>query len=103
MQPTTESSSSRISSPLRLALVGVVLFFVGFVLNGFANSATNLLWMTPYADTITALGFVFAILGAVRAGSSTREILIVGLVFGIGTFYVGEPHGPTLRLVLASN
>jgi hypothetical protein len=71
---------------------GLGLFFLGFALGGVANSATSLLWITPYADTLTALGFVFSLFGAVRAGSSTREIIIVGIVFGIGTFYLGEPH-----------
>ncbi len=46
----------------------------------------------PFADTMTALGFVLALLGAVLAGSTLREVLIIGIIFGIGTFYVGEPH-----------
>ena len=46
----------------------------------------------PFADTITALGFVLALFAAARAGTRIRQILIVGIIYGIGTFYLGEPH-----------
>src|SRR6267378_5599194 len=78
-------------SPRNLAILGLVLFFVGFALGGVGNQAGALV-VLPFADTITALGFVLALSAAVRAGSRIRQILIVGIVYGIGTFYLGEPH-----------
>ncbi len=72
--------------------VGVVLFVVGFVLGGVGNTVSGALWIVPYSDTLDALGFVLALFGAALAGSTIREIVIVGIIFGVGTFYVGEPH-----------
>jgi len=91
------AGTSRIGISRRLGLVGLGLFFLGFGLNGVGNLPTpssqpSLLWVVPFADTLSALGFVLSLFGAAGAGSSTREIAIVGIVFGVGTFYVGEPH-----------
>jgi len=79
-------------SPRKLAVIGIILFFVGFALGGVGNQVQGALFVIPFADTITVLGFVLAVLAAARAGSRIRQILIVGIVFGIGTFYLGEPH-----------
>jgi hypothetical protein len=98
MQTTGKlAGTSRIGPARRLGLGGLGLFFLGFSLNGVGNlpsspSQPSLLWVVPYADTLSALGFVLSLFGAARAGSSTREIAIIGIVFGVGTFYVGEPH-----------
>lgn len=80
------------SSTLRsYALIGIVLYAFGFVLNWIGNGLDQF-WLVPYADTISALGFVVALYSASLAGVSTRLIVVIGLIFGIGTFYVGEPH-----------
>lgn len=80
------------SSTLRsYALIGIVLYAFGFVLNGIGNGLSQL-WLVPYADTIAALGFVVALYAASLTGVSTRLIVVIGLIYGIGTFYVGEPH-----------
>lgn len=80
------------SSTLRsYALIGIVLYAFGFVLNGIGNGLAQY-WLVPYADTIGALGFVVALYTASLAGVSTRVIVVIGLIYGIGTFYVGEPH-----------
>ena len=80
------------SSTLRsYALIGIVLYAFGFVLNGIGNGLAQF-WLVPYADTVGALGFVVAVYSASLAGVSTRVIAVIGLVYGIGTFYVGEPH-----------
>jgi len=79
-------------SPRKLAVLGLILFFVGFALGGVGNQVSGALVLLPFADTITALGFVLAVSAAVRAGSRIRQILIVGIIYGIGTFYLGEPH-----------
>ncbi len=76
----------------KYGVVGVVLFVVGFVLGGVGNTVSGALWIVPYSDTLDALGFVLALFGAALAGSTIREIVIVGIIFGVGTFYVGEPH-----------
>jgi hypothetical protein len=73
-------------------MTGIVLYIVGFALGGVGNQVQGALPVTPFADTLTALGFVLALVAASRAGSTLREILIVGIVFGVGTFYLGEPH-----------
>ncbi len=74
------------------ALAGIGLFLIGFGLGGVGNSAETLLWITPFGDTLTGLGFVLSLLGAARAGSSAMEMVIIGIIFGVGTFYLGEPH-----------
>src|SRR5947209_19554659 len=79
-------------TPRKLAVLGLVLFFVGFALGGVGNQVTGALVVIPFADTITALGFVLALFAAARAGTRIRQILIVGIIYGIGTFYLGEPH-----------
>ncbi len=76
----------------KYGLAGVGLFIVGFLLGGIANSAEEYLPLASIGDTLTGLGFVLSIIGAARAGSSIRELLVIGTVFGIGTFYLAEPH-----------
>ncbi len=78
------------SSTLRsYAMIGIVLYAFGVVLNEIGNGLTQL-WLVPYADTISALGFVIALYTASLAGVGTRLIVVIGLVYGIGTFYVSE-------------
>lgn len=84
--PTLPSSTVR-----SYALIGSVIYAFGFVLNGIGNGLAQL-WLVPYADTMTGLGFVIALYTASLAGVSTRLIVLVGVIFGVGTFYVGEPH-----------
>jgi hypothetical protein len=72
------------------AMIGIVLYAFGFVLNSIGNSLTQF-WLIPYADTISALGFVVALYTASLAGLGTRLVVLIGLVYGIGTFYVVEP------------
>jgi len=90
--PSTTQIKSGVGQFRKLALAGIVLFLVGFILGGVGNQVSGALPVIPFADTLTALGFVLALFAASRAGSALREILVVGIVFGIGTFYVGEPH-----------
>jgi len=89
--PSTTQIKSGVGASRKLALAGIVLFLVGFILGGVGNQVSGALPVIPFADTLTALGFVLALFAASRAGSALREILVVGIVFGIGTFYVGEP------------
>lgn len=103
-----QTGSKQIQAPrLGLArkagLAGLGLYFLGFALGGVANSASNLLPITPYADTIITLGFVLAIFRAIRAGSSTREILIVGIIFGVGLSTWARNTGPIPPLVSDSD
>ncbi len=79
------------SSTLRsYAMIGIVLYAFGVVLNEIGNGLTQL-WLVPYADTISALGFVIALYTASLAGVGTRLMVVIGIVYGIGTFYVSEP------------
>jgi len=79
------------SSTIRsYAMIGIVLYAFGLVLNEIGNSLTQL-WLVPYADTISALGFVIALYTATLAGLGTRLTVLIGLIYGIGTFYVSEP------------
>ena len=88
----TPSNPSLPSSTVRsYAMIGAVIYAFGFVLNGIGNGLTQL-WLVPYGDTMSGLGFVIALYAATTAGVSTREILLLGIVYGVGTFYVGEPH-----------
>lgn len=41
---------------------------------------------------MSALGFVIAVFAASLAGVSARGIALVGVIYGVGTFYLGEPH-----------
>jgi hypothetical protein len=84
--PTLPNSTVR-----SYALIGIVLYAFGFVLNGIGNSLSQY-WLVPYADTVTALGFVVALYTATLAGISTRTVVLIGLLYGVGTFYLGEPH-----------
>jgi hypothetical protein len=85
-------AKTRFGSPRKVALLGIVLFFVGFGLGGVGNQVQGALPVIPLADTLTALGFVLALFGASRAGSPLPQILVVGIIYGLGTFYAGEPH-----------
>jgi hypothetical protein len=79
------------SSTIRsYAMIGIVLYAFGLVLNEIGNGLTQL-WLVPYADTISALGFVIALYTAARAGLGTRLTVVIGLIYGIGIFYVSEP------------
>ena len=79
------------SSTIRsYAMIGIVLYAFGLVLNEIGNGL-NQLWLVPYADTISALGFVIALYTATLAGLGTRLTVLIGLIYGIGTFYVSEP------------
>jgi hypothetical protein len=79
------------SSTLRsYAMIGIVLYAFGLVLNEIGNGLTQL-WLVPYADTISALGFVIALYTASLAGLGTRLTVLIGLIYGIGFFYVSEP------------
>ena len=72
------------------AMIGIVLYAFGLVLNEIGNNLT-LLWLVPYPDTISALGFVIALYTASLAGLGTRLTVLIGLIYGIGIFYVSEP------------
>ncbi len=79
------------SSTIRsYAMIGIVLYAFGLVLNEIGNGLTQL-WLVPYADTISALGFVIALYTASRAGLGTRLTVLIGLIYGIGIFYISEP------------
>ncbi len=79
------------SSTIRsYAMIGIVLYAFGLVLNEIGNGLAQL-WLVPYADTISALGFVIALYTATLAGLGTRLTVLIGLVYGIGIFYVSEP------------
>jgi hypothetical protein len=79
------------SSTIRsYAMIGIVLYAFGLVLNEIGNGLAQL-WLVPYADTISALGFVIALYTATLAGLGTRLTVLIGLIYGIGIFYVSEP------------
>jgi hypothetical protein len=77
---------------LKIALTGLVLWLGGFALGGVGNSGTAFRWMTIPGDILTMLGTVLAVAGAAWAGSSALQMTSVGVVLGLGIFYVGEPH-----------
>ena len=84
------------SSTIRsYAMIGIVLYAFGLVLNEIGNGLTQL-WLVPYADTISALGFVIALYTATLAGLGTRLTVLIGLIYGIGIFYVSEPDATYL-------
>ena len=72
------------------AMIGIVLYAFGLVLNEIGNGLTQL-WLVPYADTISALGFVIALYTAALAGLGPRLTVLIGLIYGIGIFFVSEP------------
>src|SRR5205809_7503997 len=79
------------SSTLRsYDMIGNVLYDFGLVLNEIGNGLAQR-WLVPYADTISALGFVIALYTATLAGLGTRLTVVIGLIYGIGFFYVSEP------------
>jgi hypothetical protein len=78
------------SSTLRsYAIFGIVLYGFGLVLNEIGRNLAQL-WLLPYADTIGGLGFVVALYTAALAGVGTRLIVLIGLLYGVGLFYVGD-------------
>ena len=84
------------SSTIRsYAMIGIVLYAFGLVLNEIGNGLTQL-WLVPYADTISTLGFVIALYTASLAGLGTRLTVLIGLIYGIGIFYVSEPDATYL-------
>lgn len=91
MNETVPNPALPSSTVRSYALIGIVIYVFGFVLNGIGNGLDQL-WLVPYADTMSGLGFVIALYTGSLAGMSTRGIALVGLVYGIGTFYLGEPH-----------
>lgn len=79
------------SSTLRsYAMIGIVLYAFSVLLNEIGNSLTQY-WLVPYADTIGALGFVIALYTASLTGVGTRLMVLIGIIYGAGTFYVSEP------------
>src|SRR2546425_10994656 len=91
MSPAEASKPALPSSTLRsYAMIGIVLYAFGLVLNEIGNGLTQL-WLVPYADTISALGFVIALFPATLAGLGTRFTVLMGLIYGIRIFYVSEP------------
>src|SRR5256886_15058630 len=72
------------------AMIGIVLYAFGLVLNEIGNNLT-LLWLVPHADTISALSFVIGLFTAAPAGRGTHLTVLIGLIYGIGIFYVNEP------------
>lgn len=91
MSETVPNPALPSSTVRSYALIAIVIYVFGFVLNGIGNSLTQL-WLVPYADTMSALGFVIAVFAASLAGVSARGIALVGVIYGVGTFYLGEPH-----------
>ena len=84
------------SSTIRsYAMIGIVLYTFGLVLNEIGNGLAQK-WLVPYADTISALGFVIALYTATLAGLGTRLTVVIGLIYGIGFFYVSEPDSTYL-------
>src|SRR3989475_1255798 len=84
------------SSTIRsYAMIGIVLYAFGLVLNEIGNGLAQR-WLVPYADTISALGFVIALYTATLAGLGTRLTVVIGLIYGIGFFYVSEPDSTYL-------
>jgi hypothetical protein len=81
-----------VRSALKIALTGLALWVGGFALGGVANSYDAFLWLTVPGDILTSLGTALVIAGAAWAGSSALEIASVGVVLGLGIFYVGELH-----------
>lgn len=72
------------------ATIGIVLYAFGVLLNEIGNGLTQL-WLVPFADTVSALGFVIALYTASLSGVGTRLAVFLGLIYGVGTFYVSEP------------
>jgi hypothetical protein len=73
------------------ALVGLGLFLLSWLLGGMA-ATQGLPALMPYADVVLGLGFALALLGAVLAGATLREIIPIGVVSGIGLFYKAQDH-----------
>src|SRR5436190_2804072 len=83
------------SSTIRsYAMIGIVLYAFGLVLNEIGNGLTQL-WLVPYADTISALGFVIALYTAALAGLGTRLTVLIGLIYGIESSTYASPTLPT--------
>jgi hypothetical protein len=75
------------------ALLGVGIFFLGFLLGGFGSVVVGLAPLVPFADALVLLGFVLSIYGLVLGSGSLQEIAIVGIIYGLGEFYKGQDHG----------
>src|SRR5947199_10409858 len=79
------------SSTLRsYAMIGIVLYAFGLVLNEIGNGLTQL-WLVHYPDTIRGLGFVIVLYTATLAGLGARLAVVIGPVDGIGVVFVGDP------------
>src|SRR5256885_5807338 len=60
------------SSTIRsYAMIGIVFYAFGLVLNEIGNGLAQV-WLVPYADTISVLGFVIALYTTSLAGLGTR-------------------------------
>jgi len=80
----------------RLGAYALVVYFVGLV-SGIIERAFNAAGMNaapiiPLSDVLLLVGIVLAVVAATTAGASTRRLTIVGVIFGIGNFFVGEQH-----------
>src|SRR2546422_11407136 len=85
------------SSTIRsYAMIGIVLYTFGLVLNEIGNGLAQK-WLVPYADTISALGFVIALYTATLAGPRTPLTVVIGLIYGLGFFSLSEPPTPYLH------
>ena len=71
--PSTTQIKSGVGASRKLALAGIVLFLVGFILGGVGNQVSGALPVIPFADTLTALGFVLALFAASRWKRSPRN------------------------------
>lgn len=90
MSMAEASKAALPSSTLRsYAMIGIVLYAFGLVLNEIGKNVSQV-WLVPYADTISGLGFVVALYTASLAGVGTRLMVLIGLIYGVGTFYVSE-------------
>src|SRR2546422_10851142 len=71
-------------------MLEMLLSAYGLVLAEIDNGLAQL-WLVRYAATKSALGFVIALYSASLAGLGTRLTVLIGLIYGIGFFYVSEP------------
>ncbi len=91
------SKSNRDSKPRtldesrRIASFGLLSYFVGLILQSVGNAA-QIYPIVPFAIVLFALGYVLVVTEAVHAGASLRAMVVIGIIFGFGLFYVGEPH-----------
>src|SRR2546425_12637542 len=91
MRLAESAKRARPSSMIRsYVMTGILLYAFGLVLNEIGNGLAQL-WLVPYADTISGLGFVIALYTASLAGLGTRFTVLIELIYRIGIFYGSEP------------